>query len=254
MSLAEQVLAVNNDLPIRTDQPIHNGKVRSVYWLTLSDSERLIRERGYPVAPDAPLAVMVISDRISAFECIWKGEGGMAGVPGKGAALNAVANHWFERFRDQGLADSHILDIPHPLVWIVQNARPATATSTAVNNAYHAATNPKLGQRGSPNHSTSANTPPIARPARSIPTAATPPANAGIASADAPGTRRSNAATNGNDDAAIATPTTNAGSHAAITPSARAATCVPSAPTKTAASPPTISRRACRAPSSAAVT
>lgn len=124
MSLAEQVLAVNNDLPIRTDQPVHNGKVRSVYWLTRADSERLIHERSYPVAPDAPLAIMVISDRISAFECIWKGEGGMHGVPGKGAALNAIANHWFQRFREQGLANSHILDIPHPLVWIVQRARP----------------------------------------------------------------------------------------------------------------------------------
>jgi phosphoribosylaminoimidazole-succinocarboxamide synthase len=67
---------------------------------------------------------MVISDRISAFDCIWKGEGGMKGVPGKGAALNAISNHWFRLFREQGLADSHILDIPHPFVWIVQKARP----------------------------------------------------------------------------------------------------------------------------------
>jgi phosphoribosylaminoimidazole-succinocarboxamide synthase len=67
---------------------------------------------------------MVISDRISAFECIWRGEGDMRGVPGKGAALNAISNHWFKLFRDQGLADSHILDVPHPLVWIVQKAKP----------------------------------------------------------------------------------------------------------------------------------
>ncbi len=124
MPLADTVLAVNDDLPIRTDQPVHSGKVRSVYWLTAADSERLIRERGYPVTPDAPLAIMVISDRISAFECLWKGEGGLEGVPGKGAALNAISNHWFQRFREEGLADSHILDIPHPLVWIVQKARP----------------------------------------------------------------------------------------------------------------------------------
>ncbi|HGF7235833.1 TPA: phosphoribosylaminoimidazolesuccinocarboxamide synthase, partial [Vibrio cholerae] len=38
MSLAEQVLAVNDDLPIRTYQPVHSGKVRSVYWLTEQDS------------------------------------------------------------------------------------------------------------------------------------------------------------------------------------------------------------------------
>lgn len=124
MSLADKVLAVNNDLPIRTGAPIHSGKVRSVYWLTEEDSARLIREKGYDVAADAPLAIMVISDRISAFECIWRGEGGMNGVPGKGAALNAISNHWFKLFREQGLADSHILDIPHPLVWIVQKAKP----------------------------------------------------------------------------------------------------------------------------------
>ena len=115
MSLADKVLAVNNDLPIRTDQPIHSGKVRSVYWLTKADSQRLIKEKNYDVSPDAPLAVMVISDRISAFECIWQGEGGMHGIPGKGAALNAISNHWFKLFKENGLADSHILDIPHPL-------------------------------------------------------------------------------------------------------------------------------------------
>jgi len=124
MSLADKVLAVNNDLPIRTDKPVHSGKVRSVYWLTESDSRRLIQEKGYDVAEDAPLAIMVISDRISAFDCIWRGEGGMNGVPGKGAALNAISNHWFKLFRENGLADSHILDIPHPFVWIVQKAKP----------------------------------------------------------------------------------------------------------------------------------
>jgi phosphoribosylaminoimidazole-succinocarboxamide synthase len=124
MSLSDKVLAVNNDLPIRTELPVHSGKVRSVYWLTEADSARLIAEKNYDVAADAPLAVMVISDRISAFECIWHGEGGMNGVPGKGAALNAISNHWFDLFRQNGLADSHILDIPHPFVWIVQKARP----------------------------------------------------------------------------------------------------------------------------------
>lgn len=124
MSLADKVLAVNNDLPIRTDLPVHSGKVRSVYWLTETDSQRLIREKEYDVPVDTPLAIMVISDRISAFDCIWRGEGGMNGVPGKGAALNAVSNHWFKLFKQNGLADSHILDIPHPFVWIVQKAKP----------------------------------------------------------------------------------------------------------------------------------
>lgn len=124
MSLADQVLAVNDDLPIRTDKPVHSGKVRSVYWLTEADSRRLIQQKGYNVQPDAPLAIMIISDRISAFDCIWHSEGGLKGVPGKGAALNAISNHWFKLFKDNGLADSHILDIPHPFVWIVQKAKP----------------------------------------------------------------------------------------------------------------------------------
>ncbi len=124
MSVADKVLAVNNDLPIRTDAPVHSGKVRSVYWLTEADSQRLIEEKGYNVPLDTPLAIMVISDRISAFDCIWTGKGGMRGVPGKGAALNAISNHWFKLFKEKGLADSHILDIPHPFVWIVQKAKP----------------------------------------------------------------------------------------------------------------------------------
>jgi phosphoribosylaminoimidazole-succinocarboxamide synthase len=131
MTLANKVLAVNTDLPIRTDQPVHSGKVRSVYWLTAEDSRRLIAERGYAAAPDAPLAIMVISDRISAFECIWHGEGGLQGIPGKGAALNAISNHWFRLFRERGLADSHILEIPHPLVWVVQKARPVMIEAIA---------------------------------------------------------------------------------------------------------------------------
>lgn len=118
------VMAVNDDLPIRTDKPIHSGKVRAVYWLTAADSKRLIQSRKYDVAPDAELAIMVISDRISAYECIWRAEGGLAGVPGKGAALNAISNHWFELFKEKGLADSHILEVPHPLVWVVQRAAP----------------------------------------------------------------------------------------------------------------------------------
>ena len=131
MSFADKVLGVNNDLPIRTSAPVHSGKVRSVYWLTEADSRRLIQEQGYDVAPDAPLAIMVISDRISAFDCLWHSDNGLNGIPGKGAALNAIANHWFHCFKEQGLADSHILDTPHPLVWIVQKARPVMIEAIA---------------------------------------------------------------------------------------------------------------------------
>ena len=83
MNLSNKVLAVNDDLPIRTDKAVHSGKVRSVYWLTEQDSERLIKEKNYDVPADTPLAIMVISDRISAFDCIWQGEDGLNGVPGK---------------------------------------------------------------------------------------------------------------------------------------------------------------------------
>lgn len=124
MRHAQQILAVNDNFPIRTHLPVHNGKVRAVYWLTAKDSERLIKEKNYPLPATAELAVMIISDRISAFDCIWRGENGLNGVPGKGAALNAIASHWFALFNQQGLADNHIVDIPHPLVWVVQKAKP----------------------------------------------------------------------------------------------------------------------------------
>ncbi|WP_096619351.1 phosphoribosylaminoimidazolesuccinocarboxamide synthase [Candidatus Enterovibrio altilux] len=124
MSLANQILTINDDFFIRTHQPVHRGKVRAVYWLTKEDSQRLAKEKNYDVASDALLAVMVISDRISAFDCIWKADGGLNGVPGKGAALNAIANYWFKLFKANSLTDSHILDIPHPYVWIVQKAKP----------------------------------------------------------------------------------------------------------------------------------
>merc|ERR1712176_319241 len=107
------------------------GKVRAVYWLTPEDSKRLIEEKKYDVAPGSPLAVMVISDRISAFDVIWHAENGLNGVPCKGAALNAISNHWFKLFKEKGLANSHILDIPHPLVWIVQKAKPVMVEAIA---------------------------------------------------------------------------------------------------------------------------
>ncbi|MCF6442385.1 phosphoribosylaminoimidazolesuccinocarboxamide synthase [Pseudoalteromonas luteoviolacea] len=117
-----KVLDVNDDLPIRTKGAVHSGKVRSVYWLTDQDSARLIEEKGYDVPKGTELAIMVISDRISAFDCIWQGENGLNGVPGKGIALNSVAAHWFKLFDEAGLAGNHIVDVPHPYVWIVRKA------------------------------------------------------------------------------------------------------------------------------------
>ena len=93
-----KVMSVNDDLPLKVEGNVHSGKVRSVYWLTREDSKRLIEEKNYQVPADTKLAVMVISDRISAFDCIWKGEGGLDGIPGKGASLNSVSAHWLIGF------------------------------------------------------------------------------------------------------------------------------------------------------------
>lgn len=137
MSLDHLALSNASDLPIRCEGKVHEGKVRAVYWLTHSDSSRLIGERQYahsdgaPLSDSAQLGVMVTSDRISAFDVNWKGEDGLCGVPGKGAVLNAISKHWFERYSSKGFAGNHILDAPHPLVWIVQRANPIIVESVA---------------------------------------------------------------------------------------------------------------------------
>ena len=131
MSLQHLAIAQTGNLPIRHQESVHNGKVRSVYWLTQEDSHRLIQKESYRIHPETPLGVMVISDRISAYEIIWQGEDGLAGVPGKGASLNATAQHWFSEFVKAGLAGNHILATPHPLVWIVQRARPIMVEAIA---------------------------------------------------------------------------------------------------------------------------
>jgi phosphoribosylaminoimidazole-succinocarboxamide synthase len=131
MNLAHLAIAQTGNLPIRHQVDVHNGKVRSVYWLTPQDSRRLIRKQSYRIHSETPLGVMVISDRISAYEIIWQGEDGLTGVPGKGASLNATAQHWFGEFEKAGLAGNHILATPHPLVWIVQRARPIMVEAIA---------------------------------------------------------------------------------------------------------------------------
>jgi phosphoribosylaminoimidazole-succinocarboxamide synthase len=126
---ANSVLTVSDDLPIRVARPVHSGKVRSVYWLEPADSRRLIEERAYPVPADSALAVMVISDRLSAFDCLWQADT-LPGVPGKGAALNAIAAHWFACF-DNAHIGHHLLDMPHPMLWIVRQARPVAIEAIA---------------------------------------------------------------------------------------------------------------------------
>lgn len=128
MAIYDKALVKTDNLPIRHAGGIHSGKVRSVYWLTDEDNERLCSRYGLK---NEELAVMVISDRISAYECIWQSEGGLKGIPGKGAALNAIARYWFTRFEEEGLAGNHIVDVPHPLVWLVRKARPVMVEAIA---------------------------------------------------------------------------------------------------------------------------
>ncbi len=131
MSLAHLAIRKTDDLPLRHAGSIHNGKVRSVYWLSPEDSRRIVAQRNYAVPADTSLGVMVISDRISAYEIIWQGEDGLMGVPGKGASLNATAEHWFREFEKAGLAGNHIMETPHPLVWIVRRAEPVMVEAIA---------------------------------------------------------------------------------------------------------------------------
>ncbi len=131
MSLEHLAIRKTDDLPLKHAGAVHSGKVRSVYWLSADDSKSLIESRSYSVPADTELGIMVISDRISAYEIIWQGEDGLMGVPGKGASLNATAKHWFAEFEKAGLAGNHILETPHPLVWIVRKAKPIMVEAIA---------------------------------------------------------------------------------------------------------------------------
>jgi len=129
MSLENLAIVKTNDLPIRHKGKVKDGKVRSVYWLTARDNKRLWSQ--LDLLPGTELGIMVISDRISAFECKWQTESGLKGVPGKGASLNAISQYWFRRFDEEGLAGNHIIDTPHPLVWLVEREDPVLVEAIA---------------------------------------------------------------------------------------------------------------------------
>ena len=116
--MSNKVLEKNDNLPIRTLGKIHSGKVRSVYWLSQEDSDILIEKNNYSIVKGTNLAIMVISDRISAFDCIWRGKFG--GIPHKGLALNTISKYWFDLLEKSFGIKNHIVDIPHPYVWIVE--------------------------------------------------------------------------------------------------------------------------------------
>jgi phosphoribosylaminoimidazole-succinocarboxamide synthase len=129
MTLENLAITKTNDLPIRHEGNVHDGKVRSVYWLTQKDNARLRQK--FSLTPESELGVMVISDRISAFECKWQTKSGLKGVPGKGASLNAISKYWFDCFEEADLAPNHVLATPHPLVWIVEKAQPILVEAIA---------------------------------------------------------------------------------------------------------------------------
>ena len=125
-----QTLACTNDLPIKHVGAVHDGKVRSVYWIPATDSKRVIERSGFSVHPETPLGVMVISDKISAFDCNWRAKS-FDGVPGKGTALNQISHHWFSQFAQMNgemnkVGAHHVLATPHPSCWIVQRAKPVS--------------------------------------------------------------------------------------------------------------------------------
>ncbi len=121
MSLNNLALGVTNDFPI-VNVGTHDGKIRSAYWLPKDLSQKLKHDRNYAVHDSVDLGIMIISDRISAFDEVWNGEDGLTGVPGKGMFLNTVSEYWFSEMMKGGIADNHLVESPHPYVWVVEKA------------------------------------------------------------------------------------------------------------------------------------
>lgn len=55
--------------------------------------------------------ILVVSDRISAFDCI------LGTIPFKGQVLNQMASFWFEKTSD--IVKNHVIDVPDPNIMIV---------------------------------------------------------------------------------------------------------------------------------------
>ncbi len=83
---------------------LYQGKVRDVY-----------RPESGGGLPEGHMAI-VTSDRISAFDRV------LGTVPFKGALLNAIAHHWFERTTD--ICPNHLVSTPHPNLWLVRECEP----------------------------------------------------------------------------------------------------------------------------------
>ncbi len=75
----------------------HQGKVRDYY--------KINKER-----------ILVTTDRISAFDRV------LGYIPYKGQVLNQLSNFWFKKTAD--IVNNHLINVPHPNVAIVKDARP----------------------------------------------------------------------------------------------------------------------------------
>lgn len=78
---------------------IHRGKVRDSYRV------------------DPGTRLIVVTDRISAFDRVLE-----SAIPGKGAVLNGLSNHWFALTRD--IVDNHLIEPVDPQATLVREAVP----------------------------------------------------------------------------------------------------------------------------------
>lgn len=122
MTIRSKVLKT---VDIPTLKSKHQGKVRDYYIL---NGQR----------------ILITTDRISAFDRV------LGFIPYKGQVLNQLSKFWFDKTRD--IVDNHLIDVIHPNVSIVKEAKPypvemvvrgyiTGVTSTSIWRAY------ELGER-----------------------------------------------------------------------------------------------------------
>lgn len=124
LSLEDRAIAAKTIFPIIHQGNPYAGKVRVVYWLSLDQSRKLAERKGYDVLDNQELGIMITTDGISAFDTNWHGEKGLKGVPGKGASLNHISEYFFNKLKEKGVINNHIVDTPSPMAWVVKKADP----------------------------------------------------------------------------------------------------------------------------------
>ncbi|MFW6248566.1 MAG: phosphoribosylaminoimidazolesuccinocarboxamide synthase [Bacteroidota bacterium] len=95
--MEEAIIKTSFDFP--GQQKCYNGKVRDVYYL------------------DDDLLIMIVSDRISAFDVILP-----RGIPYKGQVLNQIATQFLDETKD--IVPNWKIESPDPMVTIGYNAKP----------------------------------------------------------------------------------------------------------------------------------